>query len=197
MEDTIHGSVHIGIEHEDLTEVSVRVLQHLHPVLLRTRQGLLVPVHYVRGVVFNRPEPDKALAGQTLARIGHRKFLEVRVEARRLFSNENALGNPVLEVTRCAGIHVIGLVIRFLALSQDDSNQVVRTLRQIAAPHGGADLVIGLRDDETDMAHGRSITVRLERIDFGQLTTMSVHAAMAACWRGRAYNTSPPATIST
>ena len=101
----------------------------------------------------------------------------------------------VLEVTRRACVDVTGLGVRFLAFSQDDPNQVIRTLRQIAAPHRGADLVIRLGNEETDIARRGRITVRLKRINFGQLTNISVHAVTTACWRGRAYKTSAPATI--
>ena len=77
IEQLVDGARRIGVQHEDRFEVSVRVLEQFHAVLLRTGEGLLVAEDDARRILFHLAEGDEALADQALAGIGHDEFLEV------------------------------------------------------------------------------------------------------------------------
>ena len=68
VEQRVDRARRVGVQHEELPEMGVRVAQQLQPVLLRPGERLLVPVDHARGILLHRAERDEALAHQPLAR---------------------------------------------------------------------------------------------------------------------------------
>ena len=77
VQQTVDLTRRVGVQHEELAEVRVRVAQQFQPVLLRAGQGLLVPVDDARRILLHRAQSDEALAHQPFAAIGHGELLEV------------------------------------------------------------------------------------------------------------------------
>ena len=169
IQQRVDGAFGIGIQHEDLPAVRVRVAQQLEPVLLRPRERLLVPVHHAGGVVLHRAQGDEPLAHQALARVGDGEFLEVRVDASVAVLRQHPAGDPVVQVARGTGVDVVAVGILGFALPQDHAHQVVRAERQVAAPHRRGNLVVRLRYEVSQGTGLFRVPERLECIDFCQI----------------------------
>jgi len=126
IEQRVDGALGVGIQHEELPAVRVRVAKQLKPVLLRPGKRLLVPVHHAAGVVLHRTQGDEPLAHQALPRVGDGKFLEVGKDAGLVVARQHSVGDPVVQVARGAGVDVVAFGIPRPSLSQDHPHQVVR-----------------------------------------------------------------------
>ena len=167
IQQRVDGASGVGIQHEELPAVRVRVAQQLQPVLLRSRERLLVPVHHAAGVVLHRAQGDESLAHQALPRVRDGEFLEVRKDAGMVVTRQHSGGDPVVQVARGAGVDVVAPGIPRPALPQDHPHQVMRAERQVAAPHRRGDLVVRLRYEVSQGTGLSRVPERLERIDLG------------------------------
>src|SRR5689334_10594855 len=104
-----------------------------------------MPVYDAGRIILHLTQSDETLAREALARIRDAEILEVGVEGRRGVLRKNSLADPILEVSRPAGVDVIGFGIRIATLAENYPHQIVRTLRQIPCPHLRADFVVRLR----------------------------------------------------
>ena len=68
IENPIDRQFRIGIQHEDLAEVRVRVAQQLHAILFRTGERLFMAMDHSGRIVFHGAHANEALAFQGLAR---------------------------------------------------------------------------------------------------------------------------------
>ncbi len=96
LQDAIDLAFGIRIEHEELAEMGVAVAQQREPVLLRTRERLLVAVDDALRIILHRAQPDEAFAHQPLAGIGIGELLKVREQRRLGLAREHAALDPVL-----------------------------------------------------------------------------------------------------
>ena len=76
-------------------------------------------------------------------------------------------------MVRRAGVNVVRLVVARVAFAEDDANQVMRTERQIALPHGRADFVVGLRYEVADVTGGTRVSIGLKRVNSGPNPTIT------------------------
>ena len=126
VEQRVHRAGRVRIEHEKLTEVGVGGAQQFEAVLLRTGERLLMTVHHAGGIVLHRAQRDKPFAHQALSRVRNGELLEVRKHARFAVARQDPGGDPFVQVTGGAGVRVIGVGIRWLALAEDHADQVIR-----------------------------------------------------------------------
>src|SRR6185503_15743659 len=118
-----------------------------------------MPVHYTRRVVLNLSEPDESLAGQKLPGIRNTKFLKVGKQARLFILDQDSALDPVFEESRGPRINVVGRGVRFEGFTENQTHQIMRTLRQIGLAHGRRNLVVGLRDERNERAGDFAVLV--------------------------------------
>lgn len=106
-EDFIDAPPRIGVEHEELAGMRLRVAKQFQAVGFGTGKGLLVAKNHAGGIFFEPAGADKAVSDAALFRPGDRVLLRVSVEPRRRILPQNATGNPVREYPGGASVHVV------------------------------------------------------------------------------------------
>ena len=106
-ENLIDAPPRIGVEHEQLAGVRLRVAKEFEAVDLGTGESLLVAKNHAGGIFFEPAGADKAAADAALLRAGDRVFLRVSIEGRRRILPQNATANPVGERGGGASVDVV------------------------------------------------------------------------------------------
>src|SRR5437764_10931450 len=83
-EDFIHAPLRIGIKHEELAGVGLRVAQEFEAVCFRTGERLFVAEDNPSRIVFELAGANKAAALAALVSTGQCIFLRVSVESRNI-----------------------------------------------------------------------------------------------------------------
>ena len=176
----VDRAIRVGVQHEELAEVRVRVAEQLHAVLLWAGKGLLVAVHDVGGILFDAAEGDEALADEALTGVGNGELLEVRIDARFRVAREHAGGDPVVQMRGGAGVDVLGRGVLGLALAEDHPHEIVRTDREVSCLHCRGDLVVRLGDDVPQRAGFFCVSKGVERVNASQVDRIPGEAGEAA-----------------
>src|SRR5262252_526220 len=96
-EDFIHAPLRIGIEHEKLASVRLRVAEKLKTVGFGAGESLFVAKDNAGGIVFEMTGADEAATRAALPCAGHGVFLRISVERRSGILLDDAVANPVFE----------------------------------------------------------------------------------------------------
>ncbi len=115
----VDGKLRIGIQHEDLAEVGVRMAQQFHAIFFRTGERLFMAMDHAGGIIFHRAQTDEPLPLQSLVAVWRRKLLKIRVNTGFALMFQNAAADPIREQACCASVGVVAFVIFGLPLARE------------------------------------------------------------------------------
>src|SRR5437763_12389256 len=105
--DFDHAPLRIGIKHEELAGVGLRVAQEFEAVCFRTGERLFVAEDNPSRIVFELAGANKAAALAALVSTGQCIFLRVSVERRYRILPQNAIADPIAQRSRGARVDVV------------------------------------------------------------------------------------------
>src|ERR1041384_352262 len=157
-EKFIHAPLGIGIEHEELAGMCLRVAKELEAVGFGAGKRLFVAEDDTGGIFFELARANKTATSAALFGAGHGVFLGVSVKRGHRILLQSAVAHPVGESSTGTGVDIVLLRISWMVAAFFDGDEVVRFGGVIFFLHGGRNLVVGLGEDAFEGNAGGVVT---------------------------------------
>ena len=166
VQNLLYAARRVRIQHEDLPEVCVRRLQQVQPIALRLRERVLMPEHYLFGVIVQLAQRNKSAPLLHRTRPWHLEPLRIGKHARHMLLRQHTLLAPCLQVPRRACVYAFSsLSIEKLRQTQNDAHKIVGATLVIGLLHRRGDLVVRLRHNVFEPDSGRIVAPGAKWID--------------------------------
>ena len=174
VEELVDGELRVGIEHEELTGVGVRVAEQFETVGFGARKGVFVTEDDAGGIVFEMADADEATAGAAETGAGDGEFLGVGVEGGRGVLLDDVLGDPGVEAGGGAGVDVVLRGVIAVDAAFFDGDEVVGIGGVILVLHGGSNFVVRLREDAVEGSDAGVVAESSEGLNQGHGVSVGV-----------------------
>src|SRR5712664_1648212 len=164
-QNSINTPLRIGVQHEKLPRVHLRVPQQLQAVRLRPGKRVFVPEDDAGRILFQLSRADESPPRAAFFRSRHRIFLGVHIKRRSGILHDDIVANPIFDRRLCARVHIILRRVARIRPALLHGNQVVRVRGVILFLHRRRNLVVRLRQDAVERRALRVVAKGAERVN--------------------------------